>query len=518
MESESERSDGAQTSTSIQFDEATAALDIRTCGLGHVFGHLLPTRHDFAWCKGRRIPRRPTRPKEVSFIRWVRVALVVTTIACMSTPVMYYIVVADGSHDGVNRTDALGPPAVQACLVLWLLCCRVLIYRLGKEQTFVRRIAQQQQQQQCGGASDSQYDAHLLNLQSSDMVDLHMLLEPKLTCPGDGSQLEDARSIVRHIAYRGIQLSKSTPLFKGVPVLPEAQNFFKSAVTGLVLAVLQATLIRTAFDGSKDLTKTLAVACYWTSTAHFTLALFILYSLLVLIVLNFRQQALMVARLSDMMVRQRALKCDLPYFVLNSTRNLKTWYAVRQFLVAHVTRKNALSVLIEPTFAMLILAIGGSSLTLVVRHLFESRDIDLFSGACLTLLATSLIFVMTIAYYGVEIGSLFDSHCDVLANIQYEATKKWNSLIEELESTPPLSRSEATAQQVHVMWSIRRYAMDLLDICKVDKHHPNVFGTSFASMKWWLVIGLLTLNSVIVFALRYSEPTPYPAPWNSTDL
>ena len=238
------------------------------------------------------------------------------------------------------------------------------------------------------------------------------------------------------------------------------------------------------------------------------------------ILLNLRQQSLMVGRFSDMMIRQRACKTRLPYFILNSTQNLRTWYAVRQFLVAHVTRQNALSVLIEPAFAMLILAIIGASITLVVRHLFDNKDTDLFSSGLLTVLGTSLIFVSVMAYFGVEIGSLFDSHCDVLANIQYEATKKWNSAIEELEQSPPLSRSQTTADQVHFFWSIRRYANDLLDICRVDKHHPNVFGTSFSSMKWWLVIGLLVLNSVLFFALRHDERhNPWlPANTTMTDL
>ena len=209
------------------------SLDVRACGLGHVFGTILPTEEDFTWFTGKqRRARQQTRPKELNFIRWIRVGLCLTTASCVATPIMYLFIVNDDGHEtGVNKTDAFGPLAVQVVLLTWLLISRFMIHRLAKEQAFVSSVTQYQ----AGGsiASESQYDTHLLNLQSSDVVDLEMPLDPKLVCPKDGSQLEDARSIVRHIAYRGIQLSKSTPLFRGIPFLPEAQNFGKSGLLGM---------------------------------------------------------------------------------------------------------------------------------------------------------------------------------------------------------------------------------------------------------------------------------------------
>ena len=252
---------------------------------------------------------------------------------------------------------------------------------------------------------------------------------------------------------------------------------------------------------------------------QFTLALGIYYSLLVLIIVSFRQQYLLVNRFTSMLVMQRAKRKKLPYFQLNTTQNLRVWYACRHFLMTHTTKYNAVSAVTEPAFVMLIVAVVLSTLTLVVRHLFQDKATDLFSGGCLSMMATSLLFLFVLCYYGIYIGKSFAAHCDVMANIQYEATKQWNAKLEYLERAPPMARCEKTKQQVHELWRIRRYAQDMLEVCKAEAPQPAVFGAPFSSMKWWLVIWLLLLNTCLYFALRKQQRTgPTPAPSNHTAL
>ena len=239
--------------------------DVISCGVGHVFGHL-----PFRWGnpRGAKKLRGNNRPKEVRFICMLRIMLVLSTVACITSPVMYWVLkgrMTDDDGDGVNKTDAYGPMAVQPILLLFLYLCKYKVDQLQKAQQLVKDVVNKQSRQEIAtaialgaevvpvsvvedvglpysptspsspGSPMSPYDNHLLDLQASEIVDLHIKLNPCIQHTEDPTRppLESARCIIQEIATDGVQLAKYTPLYRGIPTLPEADRFRFSLLVGM---------------------------------------------------------------------------------------------------------------------------------------------------------------------------------------------------------------------------------------------------------------------------------------------
>ncbi|KAJ9460879.1 hypothetical protein DIPPA_15174 [Diplonema papillatum] len=499
-------------------------MGILSCGIGHIFGRL-----PFTFGQSPASIGSASRPRESLFAYTCRAVLAGSSVLSVTVLVLWYLIPKNehGTKAGVNKTDGLAPVAVQVLLVTWLSICNMMLQNLQKEWGHVREAARVSmghlpRDRQSSRAEDRdegslrrasegsfaddalRYDEDLTDLQAAQVIDLHVPLYPCPIDPTTGESITTAVEVIRRIAYRGCQAAKYSPLFKGIPVLPECGNYYKCLAAGIFLAGSQVLLIRLIYDElhSDDSVSTVAHFVYWLSTAHFFLAFFLFYSLLTLIVTSYRQQCLLLERFTHTLIQQRAARFHLPYFILNTTRNMQAWYAVRQFLLTHITSENALGTVLDPTFALLGLGVVSASTVLIVRQIFMTRDIDLFSAGCFNLLGASLVYVVCITFYGLRIQSHISSHAEILAHIQWEITRKWNSVLESLELAPPDARSAAAASRAQKLWILRRYTHGLMDTCHKDSAHPRILKASFSNMRWWVMIGLLMLNTVLFFAIR----------------
>eukprot|EP01059_Diplonema_ambulator_P000647 TRINITY_DN1052_c0_g2_i2.p1 TRINITY_DN1052_c0_g2~~TRINITY_DN1052_c0_g2_i2.p1 ORF type:complete len:515 (+),score=114.28 TRINITY_DN1052_c0_g2_i2:430-1974(+) len=474
------------------------------CGVGHIFGSLPFT---FTSLK----VGASSRPRETMFVYICRAVLYLATVLSVAVVVLYHFT---ADKEGVNKTDAYAPIAVQLLLVTWLTLDNILLLNLQNEWRNVCAAVRQASSPPRSHIHSYDEDEQLVDLQSDQVIDLRLPLRPAPIDPLDGSTVETALMVIKKIAYRGCQTAKYSPLFKGIPVLPESGNYYKCLIAGLVLSVSQVFLIRMYFGTNNSYSdySSMALAVWWLSTIHFGMALFLFYSLLTLIVTSYRQQYLLMRRFSCMLVQQRAARNKLPYFILNTTENMQAWYAVRQFLLQHITGPNALGVVLDPTFALLGIGVLASSTVLIIRQLFEGLEIDLFSGGCFNLLGASAAYMACVAYYGLKIQSHISSHAEILAHIQWEITRKWNEVLEALENSPPESRSEKAAERARKLWILRRYTNGLMDTCHRDTQHPKILKASFSNMRWWLIFGLLVLNTVLFFALRTRNNSPAEPP------
>eukprot|EP01063_Lacrimia_lanifica_P020504 TRINITY_DN27802_c0_g1_i1.p2 TRINITY_DN27802_c0_g1~~TRINITY_DN27802_c0_g1_i1.p2 ORF type:complete len:501 (+),score=182.14 TRINITY_DN27802_c0_g1_i1:42-1544(+) len=477
---------------------------ILTFGIGHVFGRL-PITLDKEARGGK-----DRRPRENFFAIIMKFTLLITTLTSIGVLVLNLY-----TSNYINRTDIYAPIVIQSITIIWLTLANLLLIRLHRDWRSVKDAqvpdADHGEGEMQGGWSVGADDTDALaDLQTHQIMDLTLPLHPKPFCPVDRKEIDTALGVIKRIAYRGMQTAKFSPLFRGIPVLPESAGYYKCLLSGILISAGQVLFIRLYYDFDliTPQTDTLVVCLYWTSTGYYILSFFIFYSLLGLIITSYRQQYLLMRRFTCMLVQQRAARNSLPYFVLNTCENMQAWYAIRQFLLYHTTGPNALSTAMDPTFALLLIGVVSSSLVLIIRQLFNNEEFDLFTRGCFMLLCTFLVCILTITYYGMKIKGHISSHAEVLSHIQWEITRKWNAVLENLEKTPAEARSQASAEAARRLWILRRYTNGLMDTCMTDSQHPKILKASFSNMRWWLVLGLLILNTLLFFAMRRRNPGP----------
>eukprot|EP01060_Flectonema_neradi_P010521 TRINITY_DN175_c0_g4_i2.p1 TRINITY_DN175_c0_g4~~TRINITY_DN175_c0_g4_i2.p1 ORF type:complete len:495 (+),score=34.62 TRINITY_DN175_c0_g4_i2:101-1585(+) len=478
-------------------------MNVVGSGIGAVFGNL-PFSHKSG----------SHEPTEKFIVVTIKAILSLTTVMSVLVVLLYHLIpTTNGSRVGVNKTDAYAPIGLQTLLILWLLINKGMLSRLEQKWNHINGVV--------SNSSVCGEDALglLSELQSEQITDLETRLDPAILEPHSSEVFHTGTQIVQKLLRGPFQPSQRTPTFRGLPSQCTNSSYRKCLIIGACTAGGQVVLLRLLFNEvteSQGITDT-ARACYWCATVQLCLSLFLFYSLLALIVFAYHQQYLIMKRFTCMLIKQRAAKHRLPYFVLHTKQNMQVWYVVRSFLLAHVIEPNALSEVMDPTFAMCCVAVVACSCILIVRHLFESLAIDFFASGCFSLIAAGTLFIVCVTVYGFKIQGHVTGHVEILAHIQWEITRRWNSTLEILEDSPPDARTTAMAEKARNLWILRRYTHSLMDTCERDNRGPRILKASFNNLRWWFMIGLLILNTVLFFAVKRTsstivEPTAQPTP------
>ena len=466
-------------------------MSIADSGIGAVFSNLPFGRSNSQY-----------KPEKI-FVLTCKTVLTITTILALVVVLLYHLTPAtNGSKIGVNKTDAYAPIGLQTLLLIWLSINKAMLNKLNKKWNHISGVV--------SNSSVMCVDDDLLaELQSQQMIDLETKLDPSVVEPHTSEVFQTAAQLIKKLLCCPFQPSQRTPIFKGIPNIQNKSSYSKCLLAGAGISGGQVVLLRLLFNEVTESQgiSNIARGCYWCATLQLCLSLFLFYSLLSLIIYSYHHQYLVMKKFTCMLIKQRAAKHRLPYFVLHTKQNMQVWYVVRSFLLAHIIEPNALSEVLDPTFALSCVAIVACSSLLIIRHLFESLAIDFFASGCFSLIAAGTLFIISITFFGFKIQGHVTGHVEILAHIQWEITRRWNSSLELLEDSPPDARTTAMAEKVSSLWVLRRYTHSLMDTCERDNRGPRILKASFHNLRWWFMIGLLLLNTVLFFAVKRTNST-----------
>eukprot|EP00662_Eupelagonemidae_sp_cell21_P000797 gene797-61933_t len=217
------------------------------------------------------------------------------------------------------------------------------------------------------------------------------------------------------------------------PGCPRYDGYGSCLVAGCALSVLQVCLIRVlqryalrregaAWDvaGRDD---ALAWAAYGLRTA----------ALLCVLAAAGMQQAAACARFGAMLLRGEARRAGVPVLLLNSTRNLDAFDAVRRYLLSLATRPNPLLAVLDPTVALIITTLVVATGGIVVRQLFDAMHFDNVTLWAVDLVAVCVVALGAICFYANRIQTEVQRHAQILAHVQWEMTRQWNITLQRLE-------------------------------------------------------------------------------------
>lgn len=229
------------------------------------------------------------------------------------------------------------------------------------------------------------------------------------------------------------------------------------------------------------------------------------------VVAAYRRQAAIVARFGAMLVRSEAQRARVPYLLLNSTRNLDAFHAVRGYLLSHATRPNPLLTVLDTSVAVLVALIVITAFSLVVRQLFTPLDFDnVWSLWSVDVLAVCLVTLGAICYYANCIQNDVRRHTQALAHIQWEITKHWNNALNKLEKGDLTdARIDWHEEQVRRLWGLRAHVQGLIELFIHDPQFPRILGASLGNLRWGMILLQLVVNTTFFFAFRSENTDNY---------
>eukprot|EP00756_Hemistasia_phaeocysticola_P047997 Hpha_TRINITY_DN22446_c0_g1::TRINITY_DN22446_c0_g1_i1::g.95130::m.95130 len=528
-------------------------------------------------CTGMKLSQLPVEERKVVILCQLSILLAIPT-SCLTAALVSDI--GEGRTALVNKTDAYLPACMLACILLWLWYCRSGVEWLRE----IDRVAKAAGPPTT--ATDDRECRDPWNLPRYPLCPAPTLpggLRGEVPTAADlvriivfhvaGERVEAAAPAAAAAAPSGGLVTLASPMASGSswtsppirPIAPlggalgsaatlpltnnsvgepaaqcalsltEGVRFASCAGVGSVLAFLQTCVIRFGWTftqpGSErwqnlwhedDWANRIVYIC---STFAFFFLFLPLFTLLWLILFSYRVQYLRLRALAAVGDDARSARHGLPYLSLVSAPNLLGYAAAREHLLARCTQTNAISAVLDPTLAVMVVLLVACVVTVAIRQLFLCLVVDTLTKTAGSVAVVSFVYIIAVAYYGRRVEQETNRMVRRIAGARWTAQRRWLKL-RRLAAPAPESRDAqelcvttrhssptwASDPSGSMSWGPGVEEKDQFALLAIfdglcgkltgDAREPNVLGTSLAGVRWGFVLGLLALNTVLAFAVR----------------